>query len=143
MGEQAKSYDPENVKLKEVDLHEEANRWKEKQQEELIIDFDQAVAEEKANAIKVKFQSKVYELPKSTPAWLPLFINKHADENGVVSDTKNLEMISALLGKDFAAKVADDKNNFVSFELVNDRILKPVMDEWGFNKFQDATDKKK
>lgn len=143
MAEAAQSYDPENVQLKEVDLHEEAENWKQKQQDELIIDFDQAVAEEKANAMGVKFEGKIYNLPKSTPAWLPLFINKHADDNGVVSDEKNLEMIAALLGKDFAEKVADDKNNFVSFELVNNKILKPVMDEWGFNKFQDATDKKK
>lgn len=140
---EAKKYDPENVQLEEVDLHEEAENWKQRQQEELIIDFDQAVAEEKAKAIKVKFEGQTYELPKSTPAWLPLFINKHADESGVVSDEKNLEMIAALLGKEFAAKVADDKNNFVSFELVNQKILKPVMDEWGFSKFQDATDKKK
>lgn len=139
----AKQYDPENVQLEEVDLHEEAENWKQKQQDELIIDFDQAVAEERAKAIKVKFEGKAYELPNSTPAWLPLFINKHADENGVVSDEKNLEMIAALLGKDFAEKVADDKNNFVSFELVNSEILKPVMDEWGFNDFQDTTDEKK
>lgn len=140
---EARKYDPKNVQLEEVDLHQEAESWKRKQQDDLIIDFDQAVAEEKAKAIKVRFEGKVYELPKSTPAWLPLFINKHADKDGVVSDEKNLEMIAALLGRDFAEKVADDKNNFVSFELVNSKILKPVMEEWGFDQFQDESDKKK
>lgn len=140
---EAKQYDPENVKLEPVDLEEEAEKWKQKQQDDLIIDFDQAVAEQKANAIKVRFEGRTFQLPRSTPAWLPLFINKHADADGVVSDEKNLEMIEGLLGKEFAEKVADDKNNFISFELVNEQILKPVMEEWGFTDFEDTTDKKK
>ncbi len=126
------SYNPSAVKLVDVDLHEEAEKYRKEQQESLIIDFDEAVREEQSKAVKIKFQGKLYELPKSAPAWLPLFVNRHA-KNGVLNDEQNLKLIEGLLGKEFSDKIVDEQNNFVSFELVNDKILTPVMEMWGIS----------
>lgn len=137
-----RKYKPGETKLVDVDLQAEAEKWKDEQQESLIIDFDQAVEEEKAKATMVKFQGQTYKLPKSAPAWLPLFVNRHGQgPNNELTDKKNLELIEHLLGKDFASKIADDKNNFVSLQLVNDKILEPVMKQWGFEGA--SADKKK
>lgn len=124
----------------EEKLQQSLEQSKQQQKEKLVIDFDEAVAEEKAKAIEVNFDGKTYELPQSAPAWLPLFINRYS-ENGVLNDEKNLEMIERLLGKEFAAKIVDEANNFVSFEVVNSAILEPVMAQWGMNA-KDATEGK-
>lgn len=136
-----RKYDPKKVKFVDVDLDEEAEKWKEKQQADLIIDFDEAVAEERAKAILVKFQGQEYELPRKAPAWLPLFINRHMNESGEIGDQDNLKMIAGLLGKEFADTITSEQNNFVSLDSVNEKILKPVMKKWGFSGFSDTTKK--
>lgn len=120
-------------------LQESVQEDRQKQQERLVIDFDEAVAEERAKAIDVRFDGAVYQLPPNAPAWLPLFINRHS-KNGVLPDEYNLELIERLLGKEFADKIVDGGNNFVSFESVNKRILEPVMKEWGLDA-EDVTEK--
>ena len=114
---------------------EAAARLAKKEEEELFIDFDEAVKENEAKAIRVKFDGQVFNLPRTVPAWLPLFLNK---SDG--SDKDNLKLIESLLGADFAKKIVSDKNNFVSFDLVNDKILTPVMARWGID-FTNATEK--
>jgi len=115
-------------------LDKAVQEYKQDQQEALIIDFDEAVAEERANAIIVKFDGQEFELPPKAPAWLPLFINRHGQgKDNELSDKHNLEMIERLLGKEFASKIVNEDHNFVSFESVNDKILQPVMQHWGFS----------
>src|SRR5690625_8049254 len=55
---------------------EAAARLAKKVEEELFIDFDEAVKENEAKAIRVKFDGQVFNLPRTVPAWLPLFLNK-------------------------------------------------------------------
>lgn len=112
-----------------------------KERKRLIIDFDEAVKEQQSEPIEVQFQGDSYYLPANAPAWLPIFINRHTDENGVVSDKHNLEMIERLLGSKFADKILDADNS-VSFEIVNTAILQPVMEEWGLG-FQDESGNEK
>lgn len=119
-----------SITEEEQELLDKATKEQQRlEQDRLQIDFDQAVEEERAEAIEVKFNGQVYELPRRVPAWLPLFLNNHMDENGVVPDEKNLDMIEKLLGKEFANSIED--KNFVSLELVNENILRPVMKHWG------------
>lgn len=114
---------------------EAASRLAKKETEELFIDFDEAVQEQRADAIRIKYAGDVFELPRTVPAWLPLFLNK---SDG--SDRDNLTLIEGLLGKDFAEKIVTGQDNFVSFQLVNDKILSPVMEKWGIA-FSDSTEK--
>jgi len=111
-------------------LKQATNEAVKNERKKLIIDFDEAVKEQKAEAIEVKFDGQMFELPSTPPAWLPLFINRHQNENGVIDDSKNLEIIEKLLGSEFASRILD-ADNFVSFELVNDKILEPVFAHWG------------
>lgn len=124
-----------------MDYSKELNKATEKHAEQdrkrLIIDFDEAVKEQKAEPIVVVFKGEEYSLPANAPAWLPLFINRHTSENGIVSDKHNLELIERLLGSEFADKILNS-DNFVSFELVNTKILQPVMEQWGLG-FQDES----
>lgn len=110
-------------------LTKEALKEGRKERQKLIIDFDEAVKEQRSEPIIVKFRGEQYELPPVAPAWLPLFINRYS-QNGEVDDNHNLELIERLLGKEFADKIID-AGNFVSFELVNEKILIPVMNHWG------------
>lgn len=120
-------------------LKEETQKEAKRERSRLIIDFDEAVAEEKSDPIVVKFQGEDFELPANAPAWLPLFINRNMNDGGEVNDEKNFEMIERLLGEEFASRILES-GNFVSFELVNRKILKPVMDHWGLA-FEDTTGK--
>lgn len=101
-----------------------------KEAEELRINFDEAMEEAQAKAIIVEFQGKEYKLPRSAPAWLPLFVTSRR-KDGVLSDEDNIELIEGLLGSEFVSKIVDERENFVSLEDVNDRILIPVMKRWG------------
>lgn len=120
-------------------LQQETQKEAQKERERLIIDFDEAVEEAKSQAIIVQFQGEDYELPPNAPAWLPFFVNRHM-QDGEVDDQKNLEMIERLLGNEFADKILDPENNFVSLESVNDKILEPVMAHWGLE-INDSTGK--
>lgn len=120
-------------------LNEETKKEAKKERKRLIIDFDEAVAEEKAEPVIVKFQGEEFKLPANAPAWLPLFINRNQNDDGVVGDEANFELIERLLGEEFAQRILD-AGNFVSFELVNSKILEPVMNHWGLA-FEDATGK--
>lgn len=102
----------------------------EAQSEALRINFDEAVSEAKSQAIIVEFEGKEYELPPKAPAWLPLFMASR-QKNGTIEDSDNIELIEGLLGKEFIAKIVDDRENFVSLEAVNDKIIMPVMNHWG------------
>lgn len=126
----------------EQKIRETARKFQQEKEGALVIDFDEAVKEQKAKAIQVKFGGSTYELPAEPPAWLPLFIEQNS-KGGELDDEKNLELISLLLGKEFAGKIVDDKNNFVSFESVNNYILVPVMNRWGLEDVADSSDKKK
>lgn len=119
------------------ELNKATEKHAKKDRKRLIIDFDEAVKEKGSDPIVVKFQGNEYELPANAPAWLPIFINRHTDDNGVVSDKHNLDLIVRLLGEEFADKIMDAGNN-VSFELVNTAILQPVMEQWGLG-FQDES----
>jgi len=108
-----------------------ASKFEQEKQEREVIDFDEAVREQKAKAIEVRFDGSSYHLPANAPAWLPIFINRYSDKSGELSNEKNLELIEKLLGEDFANAILDDSNNFASMEAVNERILIPVMNRWG------------
>lgn len=118
-------------------LNRETQKEAKNERKRLIIDFDEAVKEQKAEAIEVKFDGQVFELPSTPPAWLPLFINRHKNDDGVIDDEYNLEIVERLLGDEFASKIMDS-SNFVSFELVNEKILSPVFEHWGMS-FQDQS----
>src|SRR5690625_4937096 len=117
----------EQIKQK---LAESTQKFATEKKGKLVIDFDEAVKEQKANAIEVNFDGETFEMPPEAPAWLPLFVNRYSDA-GVLDDDKNLELVQKLLGKEFAEKIMDGSNNFVSFESVNKYVLMPVMEHWG------------
>lgn len=111
---------------------------KEKRKERLIIDFDEAVREEKAEPVLIKFDGEEYELPASMPAWFALMKpEKTVDGREVYSNKQNLEMTRKLLGEEFADKITEE--NFASFKVVNEKILFPLMNYWGVEDTQDES----
>lgn len=122
-------------------LQQETERKARNERKALIIDFDEAVKEQKEEAIKVKFDGELFELPADPPAWLPLFINRHQNDDGVVEDNANLEIIGRLLGDEFASKILDSDNH-ISFNLINDKILSPVFKHWGMEISDDSGNEK-
>lgn len=119
-----------NEQIKER-LNQTTDKFSNQKKGELVIDFDEAIKAQKAEAIKVKFDGELYDMPPEAPAWLPLFINRNSDDNGVLNDSANLELVQKLLGNEFADKIMDGSNNFVSFEAVNTHVLLPIMNHWG------------
>lgn len=139
----AYKYDPKNIELEKVDWNEELKLYKYEQEEELIIDFDQAVKEERARAIQVKFSGRKFSLPASAPAWIIVFVNRHGEgDNLVLSDKHTLELIEGLMGKEFVSAITDEKENFVTLEAVNTYILEPVFKKWGFASAEAGSKKK-
>lgn len=115
-----------------------STKEREQRKERLIIDFDEAVREEKSQPVVVKFDGKEYELPASMPAWFALMRpEKIEDGRQVYSNAQNLEMTRKLLGEEFAEKITGE--SFASFKTVNEKILFPLMEYWGVSDVKDES----
>lgn len=131
-----------NEQLLDQALQSERNR----QESELIIDFDQAVESQRKKAITIKYQGKEYSVPAETPQWYMNIVNRKlhearsldyanlSEEDIIdrleVSDKQNEDIFRRLFGDEFVDAYLDD--NFVSFTTLNQQLLNPILIKWGW-----------
>jgi hypothetical protein len=119
-------------------LNEEVKR----QSESLRINFDKAIEEEKERSIVIEWQGKEYKVPDRAPEWLRLMI---LSSNGIISDDDNVDIFRRLFGDEFTDYLENEieSNNFVNFQMANEKLIAPLIERWFGMKATDTTKKKK
>lgn len=127
-----------------------------RQEQELVIDFDQAVEAQKAKAIKIKYNGTTYTVPAETPQWYMNLILRKVHETRKldfsqlteeeiierleVSDNEHDDIFRRLFGDDFVDAYLSD--NMVSKKMLTDKLLNPILEKWGWKPVEDTTEKK-
>lgn len=127
-----------------------------KQETELIIDFDKAVEAQKEKAIKIKYKGKTYTVPGETPQWyMNIVLRKLHEARSLnweelteeqiidrleVTDEQHDDIFRRLFGNEFVETYLND--NMVSKMMLTDELLNPILEKWGWIAVQDTTEKK-
>lgn len=140
----------------EEKLDQALNQERQRQEKELVIDFDQAVEAQKAKAIKIKYKGQVYTVPSETPQWYMNLILRKVHETRKldfsslteeqiierleVSDNEHDDIFRRLFGDEFVDSYLRD--NMVSKKMLTDELLNPILEKWGWMRVTDTTQKK-
>lgn len=127
-----------------------------RQEEDLVIDFDQAVEAQKEKAIKIKYKGRVYTVPSETPQWYMNLILRKVHETRKldfssmseeeiiekleVSDNEHDDIFRRLFGDEFVDMYLND--NMVSKKMLTDELLNPILKKWGWEPVKDTSQKK-
>lgn len=107
----------------------------EREEEELVLDFDQALEEKEQKPIKVKFQGKIYEVPSQMPFNFAMFFfrNCYKKVGGKVRieipEGMMVKFIELMFGEEFT-KAVEGANVSVNFVL--ETMAMRVLDGWGY-----------
>jgi hypothetical protein len=122
-------------------LDKKHNEIKENQENNLVLDFDEAIEEEKnkAGKIVIKMLGKVFELPKKMPFNFSTFFlrNCYKKINGefvvVFPEDKILEYLELMFGTELINTLNNEKYRDVSIDFIFKNIVPGVMKAWGYN----------
>lgn len=124
----------EREKLLDNKLSELAND----QNQNLVIDFDQAIEEEQENFIEIIFENKKYKLANKMPFNFAMFFfrncfkkvgNKTIVE---IPDELTMTFIEKMFGKEFYTSLIESNKNF-SFDLIFKNLGFKVLKAWGID----------
>ena len=140
----------------EEKLDQALNQERQRQERDLVIDFDQAVEAQKDKAIKIKYKGKTYTVPGETPQWyMNLILRKLHESRQIdfssmteeqiierleVSDNEHDDIFRRLFGDEFVNSYLND--NMVSKAMLTDKLLNPILEKWGWMPVQDTSEKK-
>ena len=98
-----------------------------------MIDFDAALEEHKREEkpVPVKFGGKEFDVPASMPMSVFMFHHRHVDKHGNLPDSKALQFIELVIGKEFV-KVMERSDTTVDF--VMNTVIPTIIKRWGFRK---------
>lgn len=118
----------------DLDLHAEAEKWRQKQQQDLSHDFDAVIKEEESKARTFKLKGTVYKVPRKLPVWVQTFILSKMDEQGNVGHKANLELIEKLVGEDFVKALNDPEvSKYLPVSEVNEKLIFPLIRDAGLS----------
>lgn len=130
-------------------LNEKEQEMIKDQEAELFIDFDKAIQENKKKSIIVNFLNKNYYLPIKMPFNFSTFFLRNCltKEKGVtlvdIPDDKVLEFIKLMFGEVFFKSLEDSKDSGISLSLVFDKLVPPILKQWGYDTTKDKNIEKK
>ena len=116
-------------------LNTKAQEICQREEDELVLDFDQALAEKAEKPIKVKFQGKVYNVPAQMPFNFAMFFfrNCYKKISGrtqiQVPEEKLAQFVELMFGKEFLSVV---EKTSVPMNFVFDTIAQSIMAKWGY-----------
>lgn len=121
-------------------LDEKHEEIKKNQEDDLVLDFDKALEEEKAKSSKIiiKLMGCEFKLPKKMPFNFSTFFlrNCYKKIEGqwviVMPEDKVLEYIELMFGKDFINKL-EQKNNDISIDFIFKNVVPGIMKQWGYD----------
>lgn len=124
-------------------LRKAVEQERDRQSQELVIDFDAAIEEEKQRAITVRWEGKEYKIPDTPPEWFRLMILRFDGDRSMEGD---IEIMRRLFGEEFADKLnkASEESNWVNVRMANQKLMNPIINRWfGFDVDSDDAKKKK
>lgn len=137
-----------NNKDREEYLENKFNVLQQNQEEELLLDFDKCIDENK-NPFQIKFLNKKFELPRQMPFSFATFFFRHCykKNNGKITvdvpEDKILRFIELMFGQEMLKAL--ESNPKVGINDVFDKLAVKVLDEWGYGvkgKTEGQTEKK-
>jgi len=130
-------------------LNEKHAELIENQEQELILDFDEALKEYKTKipTFKIKFKGEFYNIPTEMPFSFSMFYMRNClvTRNGKtvfeIPDDKFKEFISLMFGTKFLAQLEKVENDDVTFNFVIGKMIPEIMEKWIGQRFQKTTNK--
>jgi hypothetical protein len=122
-------------------LNKKQEEITERQSNNLVLDFDQALKEENKEKIEINLLGKTYFLPKKMPFNFSTFFlrscygkNKKSGEWEVsMTDDKILPFIELMFGKRFIENLEKSRDNRISMMFVYEKIVPKILNEWGYH----------
>ena len=120
-------------------LNEKQEEITERQSNNLVLDFDQALKEENKQKIEIKLLGRTYFLPKKMPFNFSTFFlrNCYKKIKGqwtvVMDDDKIMPFIELMFGKKFIENLENSRDNRISMMFVYEKIVPKILDQWGYN----------
>ena len=120
-------------------LDEKAEELAIAQEEDLVVDYDEALAEyqQKNKPRQIRFKGKVFEIPRAMPFTFALFYMRHCIKRKggkiifEIPEDKLGEFITKMFGKEFLEVL--DQSDDVDFDFVIGRLIPDIMSSWGYN----------
>lgn len=116
-------------------LNAKAEEVAQREVDALVIDFDQALAEQAKKPIKVKFNGAVYQVPDQMPFKFAMFYFRHCHKKSQgqtvieVPEEKMTEFIQLMFGQKFLDAIEETD---VPVNFVFDTIAARIMARWGY-----------
>jgi hypothetical protein len=102
----------------------------EQEKKELEQGYDQAHSE--SGEVYIEVLGKRFAIPKSTPAWVPLFIARHGrGDNKEVPSERYLDFIVKVLGNDITDHIVDSADNSFSTDDFKTEVIDKITSVWG------------
>lgn len=120
-------------------LTEKQNEISERQENNLVLDFDQAIKEANKKQIEIKLLDKTYFLPSEMPFNFSTFFLRHCYKKVkgqfvvMMPEDKMLEFLELMFGKRFIQSLENSNNCNVSMLFVFQNIVPTVLREWGYD----------
>lgn len=119
-----------NTKTEELSQHQE---------QELVVDYDEALEEYQAQnkPYKIKFKGTIFNIPRSMPFSFGLFYMRYCikkrDGKTIfeIPDDKLSEFIEKMFGKEFLDILDQSKDLELNF--VVGRLIPDIMNNWGYS----------
>jgi len=108
------------------------------QEAELLLDFDAAVEEVEEKPYKIKFNGKIYDVPREMPLGFATFFFRYCYKkinNKVtleVPEDRMMQFIELMFGKEMLRALETSKKA-VSIDLVFNKLAGTILAKWGYN----------
>jgi len=108
-----------------------------KEKENLVIDINEMLEEEKERAIIVKWDGEEYRIPDRLPALVKIQV---MNEDGNVKIDDHDFIFRKLFGDEFADKLesASEDDPFWNDQMIAEKLMQPLFERWFGFKFDDV-----
>lgn len=108
-----------------------------KQENTLLIDFDEALKEEEKKQLEMKLLGKIFKLPPAMPFNFSTFFLRYCYKKVkgkmviVLPEDKIIDFLRLMFGNDFLVLLENTTNRNVTTDFVYKTIVPRIMKEWG------------
>ncbi len=123
---------------REAYLEEQLQKLSENQEADLLLDFDAAIDEQQEKPYKVKFNDKIFDVPKSMPVGFATFFFRYCYKKVggktslEVPEDRLIQFIELMFGKEMVRAIETSKKS-VSIDMVFSTLAMTILDKWGYN----------
>jgi hypothetical protein len=120
-------------------LEDKQKEITDRQENNLVFDFDDALKEDNKRKIEIKLLNKTYFLPIKMPFSFSTFFLRHCYRkiNGkwtvAFEDKYLMPFLELMFGKKFLDDLERARDNRISMMFVYEKIVPKIMKEWGYD----------